>query len=481
MPTSLDRRERTWQAAFAVLPYVMLAVANVLTLLLAPVQPLSLLPILGLSAFLAVWLLWLYTLHPAWRERPAVMAVFFTVLIAVTASLVVVDPWFGFFSFTCYFFAPSLSGRWRFAGLFAVALITATSQNGGLPKHTAAAVAIYTVIVLVNVGVGGGFNYFGWVSQEQDAWRERAMAELAEANRQLEATLAENAGLHKQLLAQAREAGILDERQRLAREIHDTLAQGLTGIITQLEAAAQPGKPAAERNRHRAAAMRLARESLSEARRSVHALRPEPLDRARLPEALAEVSRRWTDLHQIPVQLVTTGQVCPVGPEVELALLRTAQEALANVAKHARAGRAGLTLSYLGDEIALDVRDDGTGFEPGRTGHPGRPGGFGLTAMRQRVEALSGTLDIESEPGGGTAISARISLPAAPSVPDAALTPPGPASLSPSSAPASLAASAPGSPALPAPSATPEWPATSTPSAAPTASATPAPLPTAGA
>jgi signal transduction histidine kinase len=101
--------------------------------------------------------------------------------------------------------------------------------------------------------------------------------ELSEANRRLEATLAENAGLHEQLLTQAREAGILDERQRMAREIHDTLAQGLAGIITQLQAAQEAAAhDPAERRRHFDAAVRLARDSLTEARRSVDALRPEP-------------------------------------------------------------------------------------------------------------------------------------------------------------------------------------------------------------
>jgi signal transduction histidine kinase len=88
-------------------------------------------------------------------------------------------------------------------------------------------------------------------------------------------------------------------------------------------------------------------------------------------------------------------------PEAEVALLRTAQEALANVGKHAQsASRVGLTLSYMDQQTALDIRDDGPGFEIGR------PGGYGLIAMRQRIEALSGTLQIESEVGGGTGISA---------------------------------------------------------------------------
>jgi signal transduction histidine kinase len=105
--------------------------------------------------------------------------------------------------------------------------------------------------------------------------------------------------------------------------------------------------------------------------------------------------------------------VLPLAPEAEVALLRTAQEALANVAKHARASRVGVTLSYLEREVALDVRDDGQGFDPAVErsvveDERRMSGGFGLVAMRQRIEGLSGTLQVESEPGFGTAISACV-------------------------------------------------------------------------
>jgi signal transduction histidine kinase len=205
----------------------------------------------------------------------------------------------------------------------------------------------------------------------------------------------------------------------MAREIHDTLAQGLTGIITQLQAAEQAGQDPAGWHRHVAAATRLARESLSEARRSVDALRPEPLETARLADALTGIAERWSALHGITAQVTTTGTARPMPPEAELALLRTAQEALVNVARHAQATRAWLTLSYMEHEVALDVRDNGRGFDPAQLGDnvagngaaaagPGGDGGFGLVAMRQRIEGLAGTLRVESEPGAGTAISACI-------------------------------------------------------------------------
>jgi signal transduction histidine kinase len=193
----------------------------------------------------------------------------------------------------------------------------------------------------------------------------------------------------------------------MAREIHDTLAQGLTGIVTQLQAAEQAAARTAGKQpgwqRHVAAATQLARESLTEARRSVDALRPEPLEGCRLSEALSDVAARWSALNGIPVQVTTTGTARPIDPEAEFALLRAAQEALANVARHAHATRVGLTISYMENEVALDVRDDGVGFDPGIVGQ-----GFGLVAMRERIAALSGTLQVESEPDGGTAISACV-------------------------------------------------------------------------
>jgi len=154
-------------------------------------------------------------------------------------------------------------------------------------------------------------------------------------------------------------------------------------------------------------AKNLARDSLTEARRTVHAVQPEVLAEARLPEAISDVTRRWSQVHRIDAVLTTTGDPRPMHADVEVTLLRAAQEALANVAKHARASRVGLTLSYMEDLVTLDVRDDGVGFEPGARRADGA-GGFGLTGMRQRVQRLAGRLEIESEPGGGTAISATV-------------------------------------------------------------------------
>jgi signal transduction histidine kinase len=410
---ALSTWERLEAPALAVLPYVMLVAASAFT----PVVYHGLgrnLSTLGIAALAGAWLLWGFTLHPAWRERPRWMAVFFGVLLTLMAVLVIRAPLFGFFSYTGYFFTFHLPRRLRLPGVAVVAVITATSQDGGLPRPTVTHLALYAGLVLINVLVATGLIWFAYVGSEQNNRRRQAVAELSEANRKLEITLAENAGLHEQLLTQAREAGVSDERQRMAREIHDTLAQSLAGIITQLQAdqVSRDG----ERRRHLDAALALARESLSEARRSVHALRPEPLEHGRIEEALRMVAERWSALHGVAATVTTTGPVGPIPPEAELTLLRTAQEALANVAKHAAAGRVGLTLSYFGDQVSLDIRDDGRGFTP-RSGHgppSGEPmGGYGLTAMRERIEGQAGSLTVESEPGAGTTISASLPVAAA--------------------------------------------------------------------
>jgi signal transduction histidine kinase len=410
-----------------IVPYVLLAVLVMFTIASKRSALGSLLIDLALCGLAAAWMLWMITLHPAWRDRPWLMAVFLAGLLSIMIVLVIRDPWFGFFSPAGYFYAFSLlPWPWELAAVAGTAVVAGTAQASGESKTTVLGLAVYAAVLLVNVVPMCGMCWVGRRNDEHNDQRDKALSDVNEANRRLEAALAENAGLHQQLLTQAREAGVFDERQRMAREIHDTLAQGLTGIITQLQAAEQAAHDPAEWRRHLAAATRLARESVTEARRSVHELRPEPLETARLSEAISGVAERWSALHGIPVQVTTTGTVRLMPPEAEVALLRAAQEALANVAKHARAARVGVTLSYLEHDVALDVRDDGTGFDPSRLGGdgvthaPSEPagggtatdGGFGLLAMRQRIEGLCGTLQVESELGGGTAVSACVPIPA---------------------------------------------------------------------
>ena len=381
--TGLDEWQRRSQPLTTVVPYVLLA-------LLAALRVRTWLD-LALCAGMALWILVFYTVHPAWRARRRVMGVFLTGLLVLTLILVIRDPWFGLYSPVCYFYAFRIIG-WP-AELF---FVTGAAVVGGTAQATGVELSWgYAAVLLANVVPMAGLAWLGHVAERYDRERSAALADARAAQ-------AENAALQQQLLAQARAAGVLDERQRMAREIHDTLAQGLIGIITQLQAAAHAADDAAGWRRHHDSATALARESLAEARRSVHELRPLPLETGRLADALAEVAERWSARHEVTVQVTTTGSVRSMKPAAEDALLRTAQEALANVARHAGATRVGITLSYLDRDVALDVRDDGRGFDPAA----GAVTGFGLVAMRQRIEAMAGTLQIESEPGGGTGISA---------------------------------------------------------------------------
>jgi signal transduction histidine kinase len=373
----------------------------------------------GLCLLAAAWMLVMYTLRPTRRPGSASMAVFVTGLMVVTVVLVARDSWFGFFAAVPFGYVRNLlRWPWQLAGAASVAVIAAISQTENINGALLLRVMIFVVALAIDLLMLGSLMWLLHERDEKIHQHQRDLTELSAANQRLEATIAENEGLHQRLILRAREAGVLEERRRMAQEIHDTLAQGLTGIVTQLQAAEQaaegtPADPAGWR-RHVAAATRLARDSLSEARRSVDALRPEPLEGGRLSEALAGVAERWSALNGVPVQVTTTGAVRPIQPEAEFALLRAAQEALANVAKHAHATRVGLTVSYMENEVAMDVRDDGAGFDPATPA-----GGFGLVAMRQRIAALSGTLQVESEPGGGTAVSACVpTVPAVPTLVD---------------------------------------------------------------
>ena len=412
--SGLESLEHRYQRIQRFLPYLLLTVPLIPYVLSQSPGAGAVAITAGVAVAAAAWIMWWINLHPGWAERRRLMGIYFTGLVVFNALLTLRSPWFAFFTWFGFLHAfRYLCGAWRWIACGVVAIFFAMAQAGGFHRPTVSTVAIWVLLACVDVLIVGAFTLLGVRSEEQNEARKQMIAELAQANHRLEKMIAENTGLQAQLLTQAREAGAGDERQRMAREIHDTLAQGLTGIITQLEAAQQTASDA-ERERRISNAKRLARDSLAEARRSVQALRPQVLENSRLPEALADEVARWSVTSGVAGEVETTGQARALHPEVEVTLLRVAQEALANVAKHAGASRAGVTLSYMEDVVTLDVRDDGAGFAPGN-GHNDRgssTGGFGLIAMRQRVSRLAGQLEIESEPGTGTAVSA--SLPAIP-------------------------------------------------------------------
>jgi signal transduction histidine kinase len=397
----IDRRLR-------LLPYAALAGSTVLVLVAG--KPLAHAPLPVTLAVVGATLLWqlgMVTLRRDFDTTMRLQIVFFAGLLTLSAALIWCNSLFGFFAWTGYLYVAGFRGRWQFAGAAAVAALTASSQIGGFQQLADSGMwGIFAIVLAFNVLIASAMTKLASVVNAQSSRRQEMIEELAETNAKLEAAMRENAGLHAQLLTQAREAGVLDERQRLAGEIHDVLAQGLTGIVTQLEAADAAAARPADWRRHLSAAKQLARDSLTEARRSVQALRPQPLAEAALPEAIGEVVEGWTRMTGVPAELITTGTALPLLPEIEATLLRTAQEALANVAKHANASRVALTLSYMEDLVTLDVRDDGAGFDPAAPLAEKYEGGFGLAAMRERLFRIAGSLEVESEPGAGTAISA---------------------------------------------------------------------------
>ena len=207
----------------------------------------------------------------------------------------------------------------------------------------------------------------------------------------------------QQVAEQERQAAILKERARLARDVHDTLAQGFTGVILQMEAAEEAlfdENPDAAVQRVRRA-REIARESLGEARRSVHALRPQALDKSGFAEALQSMLKNTTVGTSLRTSFCSEGEPMVLPANVEETLLRIGQEALSNALKHAHPTEFHIRLCFKSDAVRLELFDNGKGFVVGQTN-----GGVGLLGMKERAEQIGATLTISSEPGKGTKIIA---------------------------------------------------------------------------
>src|SRR3712207_85096 len=209
------------------------------------------------------------------------------------------------------------------------------------------------------------------------------------------------------LFARSTRLGAVEERNRLAREIHDTLAQGLTATALQLESAdalLDAGSEKAHEPLRRA--LSLTRSNLEEARRSVLDLRAAPLEGRPLSEALKAFVDRWEAETGIGTRYRAVNGSRPLPPRVEAALYRICQEALANVARHAEAGRVTVQLVATPDRVRLVVEDDGRGFDLSDVPEDRH----GLVGMRERTKMLGGTLKVKSIPGAGTSIEATVPL-----------------------------------------------------------------------
>src|SRR5262245_11821927 len=215
---ALDSRLETWerreQPLLGLVPWFALVRSAIPVAILDSHSASTLVAGIGLTVLAALWMLWFFTLHPpGWRERPRMPALAMAGLLALMAVMVLHNPVSGIYTWTGYIFVYRVAhGRWRLLATFVVAVIGATSQDGGLPRSPGQG-AFYAILLLFNAAIALAFTWFAPVSYEQNERRKQLVAELSETNRKLEATMAENAGLHEQLLTQAREAGIMDRSE----------------------------------------------------------------------------------------------------------------------------------------------------------------------------------------------------------------------------------------------------------------------------
>ncbi|WP_405020366.1 sensor histidine kinase [Kitasatospora sp. NBC_00070] len=302
-------------------------------------------------------------------------------------GLTLAHPEFCYLAFPLYFVCLHLMPvRWAVLAVGALTVVVVAAQagtEGGLTLAKVLGPVAGAVVALLTA-----YGYAALYRESRE--RQRLIDDLVRARDELAAT--------------QREAGRLAERQRLAREIHDTLAQGLSSIVLLARSAesALPADPGAARERI-AEVGRTASANLAEARRFVQALTPPALDGVTLTVAL----RRLADGQGAVFHL--DGEPYPLPVEAEVALLRLTQEALANAARHARAEAVAVTLTYLDDEVTLDVFDDGVGFDP-QALPSGEGRRFGLHGMRERIAALGGRLTVESAPGEGTVVAVSLPL-----------------------------------------------------------------------
>lgn len=365
-------------------PIILLALAFVCALLV-PVSTTApgYAALLGLSVVAGAFSWW-WTGCPALSSTARAAIYAFQVLLA--AAMVALNPFYGIFGYFGYVSAMLLfDGGPLIGACFLNSFVMAASQIGGF-ANIGQSLGAFATLVLVNAGLSGAIVHYGTLHAREVEGREQAATELAEVSRR-------NQELHEQLMRRAHEQGIMQERERLSREIHDTVAQDLVAIVSQLEAIDPQGdwQPRVE------AAKALARNGLAEARRAVSALRSPLLDEGTAADALRALLDQWSDHHRILARLQITGSPFPT--QQDQVVVRVCQEALSNVARHSDAAEVVVHLEYTQDGLLLQIRDDGRGFSVDDADL-----GFGLRSMRERVEAVGGSLDVESAQGAGCSI-----------------------------------------------------------------------------
>lgn len=392
--------DHAWQRFLPVwytLFYVMLVFTTVLALTEAPHSAELSVALIGLSALLGIWYsLCMLPLSQRIRDCPLVAMGYLAVGWSLWFWLTLLDSSYMFLLFGLYpqvfFFRRT---PWM---ILDTVILTSLSLWRQILSQEGFDGSSFIIIATAIAGIL--ITQFIEAIIRQSLERHRLLRELETTREEL--AIAE------------RQAGVSEERQRLAHEIHDTLVQGFTSIVMHLEAAegALPSDRQALQ-RHIDQARRTARENLVEARRLLWALQPKAFDHASLPEVLTQHTRIWSEENKIAVNATITGVARSLRPEIEVTLLRVAQEALVNAGKHAQANLVTVTLSYMEDVVVLDVQDNGKGFDPEQPIAPPcelTASGFGLKALHERIEQLNGIFTIESAPGAGTTIVA--SLPA---------------------------------------------------------------------
>ena len=381
-----ERPERRWRILWGIFFYVVLAFATWGALFSGGHSGAQVTLLLVLTAIVGAW----YGYWAVIRAGSSGDLAYLLGASSVWATLTALDP--DYLILGAAIFAPLCLHDRRWAGVGAVVvgggwIWLLWAEEGSIP---------WPAVILVLLCIVGWLLSASYVSTIVRQSRERqrlieelrtAQAELAEAERQ---------------------TGVLEERHRLARDIHDTLTQGFASIVMLLEAVDASLEPGHTSRRHITQALRSARDNLAESRRLVWALRPQALTETPLPVALDRLAHQLSEETGIHTQTFVTGTAVGLDARQETTLLRAAQESLTNVRRHARATAVTITLSYMHDVTVLDIQDNGVGFALPPASDETSHRGLGLRAMRERVEETGGTVAVESSPGDGTTVVVSI-------------------------------------------------------------------------
>src|SRR5439155_21417022 len=299
-------------------------------------------------------------------------------------------------------------GRTERTVLAATALVLARRRQAPLKerqRRILVAIGIGILLTLANYATQVLFVRLG-ISVADNPFDDLLLGTVGGLLAYIWVTLLEERESRIHLAERIRQEALSEERNRMARELHDTMAQGFTGVVIQLEAAEDVLTLNTETARaHILRARNLARESLSEARRSALALRLQALKDSDLPTALARFAAHLTAGTSVQAEFVLHGTARRLPPEKEENLLRVAQAALTDVLRHANARRVRIDLSYNPRHVRLSIEDDGQGLNS-VSGN-----GLGLKTMRERAEIIGGELSVSSRPGEGTRIDALVPVP----------------------------------------------------------------------